>query len=148
MSLSPIDNIAISIQNQPGWEEIKNWSQIRTAWEEIISPQLAVNTRPKSLMRGVLTVTTSSASLAHQLSFQRQMLTKKMFDRLPDSGLIDLRFVPLGVTPDRRESIELDTPDRDLTVVSCPDCLAPAPQWELNRWHTCRFCAIDRGILG
>jgi predicted nucleic acid-binding Zn ribbon protein len=146
MSLSGIDGILKIVQERPEFSPLQDRSRLRRAWEEIVSPQLASHTRPKSLDRGILTIATTNASLAHQLSFQRQQLVKQLIDRLPEAGIKDLRFAPLGIT--EHNQLTTTEVDRDCTVSTCPDCETATPQWELNRWDVCRFCAIDRGILG
>jgi predicted nucleic acid-binding Zn ribbon protein len=148
MSLHSIDLIFNSVCEQPGWEGVKDWSQIVRAWTEIVNPPMAVQTRPKSCQRGVITIATESATLAHHLSFQKQILLRQLQHRLPHLALKELRFAPLGGGGATNQTISLDAEPEVDRIIDCPDCDTVTPIWEIERWGTCKFCAIDRGILG
>jgi predicted nucleic acid-binding Zn ribbon protein len=150
MSLTSIGSITTAIQNQPGWEGVRDWGNIVQAWLVTVSPAIAERTQPRSLSRGILTIATNSSSLAHQLTFGRQALCQR-FNQLAIAPQIDdLRFVATGsvdrntTTATEDRSVSIDSGD----VVICPECNCRSREGELRRWNVCRFCAIDLGICG
>jgi predicted nucleic acid-binding Zn ribbon protein len=149
MPFTPISLVTSDLQNQPGWEGVRDWGLIVQAWLATVSPTIATRSRPKSLTNGVLTIATSSSSLAHQLTFGRQALCKQLNTHLV-VPITDLRFVPVGYAPQERTS---GTDDLAMSIdageiVTCPRCDCRTRQGELLRWDVCRFCAIDLGIVG
>jgi predicted nucleic acid-binding Zn ribbon protein len=148
MSLTPISKITVQIQNQPGWEGVRDWGLILQAWVATVSPAIVDRTQPRSISRDILTIATNSSSLAHQLTFGRQALCRQL-----NSGLIvpvrDLRFVAVGYhggsfpTATESESIPIDSGE----IVICSHCNCRSRQGELLRWGVCQYCAFDLGIL-
>ena len=149
MPLTPISTITNNLQTQPGWEGVRDWGLIVTAWFATVSPTIGSHSRPKSLARGILTIATNSSSLAHQLTFGRQALCKQLNTQLI-LPITDLRFVPVGYghqhQPAATELDSLSIAAGD--IVSCSQCDCRARQGELQRWGVCQFCAIDLGIVG
>lgn len=150
MSLTPIAKVTLNIQNQPGWEGVKDWGAIVRAWQESISPAIADRTQPRSLNRGVLTIATKSATLAHQLTFSRQALCQQLNTRLI-TPISDLRFAAVGYNDRSIIGVTEDFPAIPIdsgTIVICSHCQSRAREGELQRWNMCQFCAIDCGLLG
>ncbi len=152
MPFTPIAKIAIEIQNQPGWEGVRDWGIIISTWDRIVSPAIASHSRPKSIARSILTIATNSASLAHQLTFGRKSLCLQLNHHLLDirEPFTDLRFAPVGYSD---KSIVSAVEDEYLPIdggeiVICPHCSCRSRQGGLSRWGVCQFCAIDLGILG
>ena len=151
MSLTSIAAIACQIQTQPGWEGVRDWGQILTAWSATVSPAIAERSQPRSCSRGVLTIATNSSSLAHQLTFGRQALCQQLNTQLV-VPIDELRFVAVGYQSNQRstptaiaiESMPIDSGE----IVICSRCHCRARQGELLRWRVCKFCAIDLGIIG
>jgi predicted nucleic acid-binding Zn ribbon protein len=148
MSLTSISTITAQIQNQPGWEGVRDWGLIIQAWAATASPALADRTQPKSLARGVLTIATNSSSLAHQLTFGRQALCQQLNRQLIAPHIDDLRFVSVGYhkfspTATDTAAIPIDSGE----IVICSHCQCRARQGELLRWDVCQYCAIDLGII-
>ena len=139
----------LDIQNQPGWEGVRDWGLIIRAWELAVSPAIASQSRPKSLSRQILTIATNSASLAHQLTFGRKALCRQLNAHLIKQ-VADLRFAPIGYRDEMivLEGEDLAVPIDSGEIVICADCSCRARAGELFRWGTCQFCAIDSGILG
>jgi predicted nucleic acid-binding Zn ribbon protein len=148
MSLTPISIITFQLQNQPGWEGVRDWGIILQAWAATVSPAIADRTQPRSVSRGILTIATNSSSLAHQLTFGRKALCRQLNTHLL-TPLEDLRFVAAGyrshstVPLTETQSIPIDSGE----IVICSHCDCRARQGELLRWGVCQFCAIDLGIL-
>ncbi len=150
MSLTPISQITVQIQNQPGWQGVRDWGLIVQAWVATVSPAIANRSQPRSISRDILTIATNSSSLAHQLTFGRQALCQQLNTQLI-SPIKDLRFVAVG----RHDSRSLPTATDDSSmpidsgaIVICSHCNCRARQGELLRWGVCQFCAIKLGIIG
>jgi predicted nucleic acid-binding Zn ribbon protein len=149
MSLTPISKIAVELQNQPGWEGVRDWELIVQAWVATVSPAIAERTQPRSISRGILTIATHSSSLAHQLTFGRQALRNQLNHHLVEP-ITDLRFVAAGYsnrhapTPTENQSLPIDSGE----IAICSHCDCRARQGELQRWGVCQFCAISLGIIG
>jgi predicted nucleic acid-binding Zn ribbon protein len=144
MPLTPISTITFQIQNQPGWEGVRDWGLIIQAWTAIVSPTIADRTQPRSISNGVLTIATNSSSLAHQLTFGRQPLCQQLNTQLI-IPLHDLRFVAVGFkrtahspTATDDQSIRIDSGE----IVICSRCDTRARAGELLRWGVCQFCAL------
>jgi predicted nucleic acid-binding Zn ribbon protein len=149
MSLTPISIVTCQLQNQPGWEGVKAWGAIVQAWATTVSPTIAKHTQPRSLSRDILTITTSSSSLAHQLTFGRQALCHQLNTQLA-TPVRDLRFIAVGYISHSLATAtdSSSTPIDSGAIVICSQCDARAREGELLRWNVCQFCAIDLGILG
>jgi predicted nucleic acid-binding Zn ribbon protein len=149
MSLTPISIITCQLQDQPGWEGVKDWGMIVQAWATTVSPTIAKHTRPRSISRDILTVTTSSSSLAHQLTFGRQALCQQLNTHLA-TPIRDLRFITVGaINHGRATATDVTATAIDSgAIIICAHCQARAREGELRRWNVCRFCAINLGILG
>ena len=151
MSLTSIAAIASQIQTQPGWEGVRDWGLIVTAWSATVSPAIAERTQPRSFARGVLTIATNSSSLAHQLTFGRQALCQQL-NTHSVAPIDELRFVAVGYKNSHHNiptaiaiaSMPIDSGE----IVICSRCDCRARQGELLRWRVCQFCAIDLGIIG
>ena len=149
MSLTPISIVTCQLQDLPGWEGVKAWGAIVQAWATTVSPAIAKHSRPRSISRDILTVTTSSSSLAHQLTFGRQALCQQLNTQLI-TPVRDLRFMAVGYTS-HTTTIVTDShsdPIDSGAIVICAHCQSRAREGELLRWNVCQFCAIDLGILG
>ncbi len=70
-------------------------SKIRTMWETAAGPELAQETRPSTLRRGVLTVEVRSASLLAELSgFRTAEMLARVLAVDPSGRVTGLRFAP------------------------------------------------------
>jgi predicted nucleic acid-binding Zn ribbon protein len=150
MSLTPVSKITFELQNQPGWEGVRDWGLIVRAWVATVSPAIAERTQPRSISRDILTIATNSSSLAHQLTFGRQALRLQLNYQLV-VPIADLRFVAAGYnnrssppTLTESQSMPIDSGE----IVICSHCHCRARQGELQRWGVCQFCALDLGIIG
>ena len=150
MTLTPISKITCQIQSQPGWEGVRNWGLIVKAWTDTVSPTIANQTQPRSILREVLTVATNSSSLAHQLTFGRQAICRQLNDRL-STPVRDLRFIAVGysnsgtsVTATEESLVRIDSG----SVVICSHCNSRAREGEILRWGVCQYCAMSLGIMG
>jgi predicted nucleic acid-binding Zn ribbon protein len=142
MPLTPISKVTFEIQNQPGWEGVRDWGLIIQAWTAIVSPTIAEHSQPRSISREILTIATHSSSLAHQLTFGRRSLCQQLNAQLI-TPIKDLRFVAVGYnsrtitnTPADNSAISIDSGE----IVICSQCDTRAREGEILRWGVCRFC--------
>jgi predicted nucleic acid-binding Zn ribbon protein len=150
MSLTPIAKITVEIQQQPGWEGVRDWGLIVQAWATIVSPTIAQHSRPRSISRNILTIATNSSSLAHQLTFGRKALCRQLNNQLI-IPVQDLRFMAVGynsLTSNILATDESLTRIDSGAVVICSHCNSRARSGEIFRWGVCQFCAIDLKIIG
>jgi predicted nucleic acid-binding Zn ribbon protein len=150
MSLIPIAKITFEIQEQPGWEGVRDWGLIVKAWMDTVSPAIAKHTQPRSISREMLTIATHSSSLAHQLTFGRQALCRQLNHRLT-TPVRDLRFIAVGYTSSATDPTATDDSLVRInsgSVVICSHCNSRAREGEIFRWGVCQFCALDLGIMG
>jgi predicted nucleic acid-binding Zn ribbon protein len=150
MTLTPIAKITFEIQEQPGWEGVRDWGLIVKAWADTVSPTIAQKTQPRSISREVLTIATHSSSLAHQLTFGRQAICRQLNDRLT-APVRDLRFIAVGYTSSGTNPTATDESLIRInsgSIVICPHCNSRAREGELFRWGVCQFCAMSLDIMG
>lgn len=148
MSFEGIDKILHTLTQQPGWEEYHHYRQILQAWERSISSRLRDKTKVVSLSRGVLSIATSSAALAQDLTLQRPHLLKRLNATL-DQPVTDIRFSSAQWQEKSQFKSQsnydsqlptLDSHQDSLTRLLCPICAAPTSEKELRRWNCCAFC--------
>jgi hypothetical protein len=150
MSLIPISKITFEIQEQPGWEGVRDWGSIVKAWTDTVSPTIAKQTQPRSISREILTIATHSSSLAHQLTFGRQVLCRQLNHRL-SVPVRDLRFMAVGYSSSGTNATATDDSLVRIdsgSIVICSHCNTRAREGEIFRWSVCQFCALDLGIMG
>lgn len=155
MSLHSLAKILAVITQQAGWEEYRHYDQVLQLWPKIINPRLLEQTRPFSLSRGVLSVATSSAALAQELSLQRHSLLKRLNSQL-ETPLSDIRFsaarwqqdsqlIPLeAIAPNSlRDHPSYVTPEKPPENPQQPDILETWSQKIRHRtrsWPICPRC--------
>ncbi len=91
MFFDSVEQILAQLEQQPGWEKLREHRQLLKCWHNTVSQNTAQHTRPLYISRQVLWVATSSAARAQELSFQRYTLLKKLNNQLP-FVLKDVRF--------------------------------------------------------
>lgn len=91
MQFQSLKQIIAKIEQQPEWEEFRQYRQLLEYWQQTVSKDTAKYTRPLYIRREVLWVATSSAARAQDLSLQRYSLLKKLNTRL-SIPLKDIRF--------------------------------------------------------
>ncbi|WP_375514182.1 DUF721 domain-containing protein [uncultured Nostoc sp.] len=90
MSLKSINDILGALEKQAKWQE-QPFQRLLKFWPEVVGSVVAANTRPLSIQRHVLSVATSSAAWAQNLTFGRSSLLLKLNKNLP-TPLVDIRF--------------------------------------------------------
>ncbi|MDV3002397.1 MAG: hypothetical protein N5P05_004003 [Chroococcopsis gigantea SAG 12.99] len=168
MTFEGIDKILNSLTRQEGWDDYQHYRQIILCWQKSVSPRLLHKTRVVSLSRGVVSIATAGAALAQDLTLQRSSLIKRLNACL-EKPVTDIRFSsaqwqekaaenssrpPIPDSTGPTVDPQLPTPvsgsgfdrwrqrihQRSLTWSSCPECQAPTPERELQRWNRCSLC--------
>ncbi|MGB7443272.1 MAG: DUF721 domain-containing protein [Coleofasciculaceae cyanobacterium] len=89
--LEPIDHILSAVENQPHWQEVREFRRLLEYWPEVVGVTVARHTRPYAAFQNVLHVATSSSTWAQELKFKRRTILKKLNLQLSTS-LTDIRF--------------------------------------------------------
>ncbi|PSB08644.1 hypothetical protein C7B62_15985 [Pleurocapsa sp. CCALA 161] len=87
-----VEQILTQLENQPGWEKLREHRQLLKCWEQVVNQQTAQHTRPLYINRQILYIATSSATRAQELSFQRYALLKRLNQHQLTAEIKDLRF--------------------------------------------------------
>lgn len=91
MHFNSVEQILTQLEQQPGWEQFREYRQLLKCWSNTVNSNTAKHTRPLYVSRQVLWVATSSAARAQELSFQRYTLLKRLNKQLTFT-LKDIRF--------------------------------------------------------
>lgn len=94
MPLNSLDNIIGALIEQTGWHE-QPLQRVINCWADVVGVAVATHTRPVYIQRGILSVATSSAAWAQNLTFERQRILAKLNPRLTNP-LEDIRFSSAG----------------------------------------------------
>lgn len=137
MSFKSLDGILGNLQSQPEWQlPLNSFQCLLKCWPEVAGKQVSLHARPISIQKDTLWVATSSSVWAQNLTFQRQLLLKKLNPYLP-SPLTDIRFstakwqeknAPSTVTADSWQS----HPSRIVTPSAQISASARSPNPELS----------------
>lgn len=91
MHFNSVEQILTQLEQQPGWEQFREYRQLLKCWSNTVNSNTAKHTRPLYVSRQVLWVATSSAARAQELFFQRYTLLKRLNKQLTFT-LKDIRF--------------------------------------------------------
>lgn len=91
MSLKSLNRVFSYLQALPGWEERQRFQEVLECWSVQMEPALKAQTRPISLVKGVLRVATSSAVWVAELNFQRSQILERLNLHL-SSPVQEIRF--------------------------------------------------------
>ena len=94
VSFSSLESLVGTLEHRPQWRSHQKFQQILDCWPQIVGDVVAVQTRPMSIQRNVLSVSTSTPVWSQNLAFQRQHILKKLGTYVPDHQLKDIRFSP------------------------------------------------------
>lgn len=76
-----------------GFARVRSDDELRSAWKRIAGEELATQTRPLQLARGVLTIAVTSAPLLNELaSFQSADLLARLKQAVPHLNVKSLKF--------------------------------------------------------
>lgn len=76
-----------------GFARVRSDDELRSAWKKIAGEELATQTRPLQLARGVLTIAVTSAPLLNELAaFQSADLLARLQQAVPHLNVKNLKF--------------------------------------------------------
>ncbi|MCM1983682.1 DUF721 domain-containing protein [Lyngbya confervoides] len=119
MSFESLNRVIRQLR-QTHWQEQQAFQRLLDEWPQLVGPAVSAQTQPLRLtQKRVLQVATSSGVWAHNLSFERQNLIKKLNDRF-NLDIVDIFFSssqwgrsPLhGFLPDRAEAADLTVQEK------------------------------------
>lgn len=87
--LSTIDGLIQSF----GWQSKVAEGDLFANWKELVGVQVAQNSFPEDLSKGVLTVRCKSTAWATQLRIMQADILAKIEERLPELKVKELRFI-------------------------------------------------------
>jgi predicted nucleic acid-binding Zn ribbon protein len=140
MSLNYLNRVLQKILTSPELEVFQEYQLLLDSWQDIVTPEEALNTRLLYISNNVLFVATSSSVWAQNLSFKRHMLLQKLNDSLPKK-LANIRFSPGQWYQNRRETPELSSVGLEnhpsfvnVSIETDTLPLGNTPQAALERW--------------
>lgn len=92
MSFSSLESLVGTLEHRPQWQSHQRLRQILDCWPQVVGDVVAVQTRPLSIRRDVLSVSTSTPVWSQNLAFQRHHILHKLSTYVPDHQLTDIRF--------------------------------------------------------
>lgn len=76
-----------------GFARVRSDDELRTAWKRVAGEELARQTNPQQISRGVLTIAVASAPLLNELvSFQSADLLRRLKELVPHLKIKNLKF--------------------------------------------------------
>jgi len=87
--LSTIDGLIQSF----GWQNKLSEGELFANWKDLVGQQVAENSFPEDITKGILTVRCKSTAWATQLRLMHNDILTKIEERLPDLKVKELRFI-------------------------------------------------------
>ena len=89
----PLGKLLADLTALRGIARVGGANQLAQIWSQVAGPDIAGETRPLGIKRGVLTVGVANAPLLGELvSFHRQLLLESLKREHPDLKIRDVRF--------------------------------------------------------
>jgi predicted nucleic acid-binding Zn ribbon protein len=93
---TPVGQVVLRLQRTPAWQKPQHLLKVLEVWTEVCGSQVAHHAQPQRLTNHVLSVATSSAVWAQELTMQRLQLCQKLLAHHPTLPLKEIRFSPTG----------------------------------------------------
>ncbi len=87
-----VADVLSNLMSKRGYARVLATGSLDDAWQKIIGPRFAGDTRPGNIKRGVLEVLVASSSVLQELTFQKKQILTKLKTEAPDQKITDLRF--------------------------------------------------------
>jgi hypothetical protein len=95
---SPIADVLRKIMKKQGIPVFGASTSLRRVWSEAVGPQIAAQTLPEQIRRGVLLVKVASSVWMHQLQFLKKDIIQK-FNSLYGEGTVQTLHFSIGEVP-------------------------------------------------
>ncbi|MEM9157216.1 MAG: DUF721 domain-containing protein, partial [Cyanobacteria bacterium P01_F01_bin.33] len=89
--LYSLDRVLNQVRSQPNWKSLRYLETLQTLWPQVVGDVVAAQTFPVKLQRQVLSVAVSTPAWGQNLTYQRQLILKKLNTHL-DTPIRDIRF--------------------------------------------------------
>ncbi|MFO0868283.1 MAG: DUF721 domain-containing protein [Pirellulales bacterium] len=86
------NNLLANLLARRGYGQLATADALADAWATAVGPELAGQTRPGRVQRGVLQVFVASSVVLQELTFRKQSLVAELVRQLPDHQIRDVRF--------------------------------------------------------
>jgi len=86
------DIISGIIKNQ-GWESKVREHRVFPIWDEVVGDEIAKNSAPNRIDRGLLVVVTKNPTWTQQLTMMKKKIINKINEALDDEIVKDIRFI-------------------------------------------------------
>lgn len=80
------------LKNKGMAKKIDQYS-VFSIWENIVGSTIAERATPSKMQGDTLIITTKNAGWAHELSFMKQEILKRIHEALPNATINDIRFI-------------------------------------------------------
>lgn len=91
--LHSLGRVLNQVRSQPNWKSLRQLDALRDLWPQVVGEAVAAQTFPVKLQRQVLHVAVSTPAWGQNLSYQRQLILKKL-NPYVDTPIRDIRFAP------------------------------------------------------
>lgn len=85
-------DLVAGILKQAGLAERAQLEEVLEVWREIVGEYLFQQTKPDSVVRGVLMVRLLQPAVHHALTMEKPRILSRLRERLGQAGIKDLRF--------------------------------------------------------
>lgn len=85
-------DVLSNLMSKRGYARVLSTSSLDDAWQKVVGPRFAGDTRPGNIKRGVLEVLVASSAVLQEFTFQKKQLLSKIQTEAPDQKITDLRF--------------------------------------------------------
>ena len=85
-------DVLSNLMSKRGYGRVLSTNSLDDAWQKVVGPRFAGDTRPGNIKRGVLEVLVASSAVLQELTFQKKQLLNKIQTEAPDQKITDLRF--------------------------------------------------------
>jgi predicted nucleic acid-binding Zn ribbon protein len=125
MNFNSLEQTIQKLLLAPEWERQRHYLLVRDCWYKTVNAKISRHTRPLSVDRQILYVSTQSAPWAQTLSLQRDRILKQLNPQLPFT-LLDLRFSTVNWQVQKPDSLQATISLHPSSIVSSDSLETPA----------------------
>lgn len=92
--MQSLQTLMHQLEGSSRWQASAYFRQLLALWPQLVGPAVAQNSQPRTVYRGVLQVSVSSAAWAQTLMFERRRILAKLHQQVPATTAMihELRF--------------------------------------------------------
>ena len=88
----PMRDVLSQLLAKRGYAQVQSAASCEAAWREAVGQQIASDTRPGCVRRGVLEVLVRNSAVLQGLAFEKTKIVKKLMKLVPEQRIRDVRF--------------------------------------------------------